>query len=258
MSISLRYYCRSGSVEANLQLFWHTSTCTAGCKTFDRAEESSPSPASAMSRGCYRYQWLHASRDPWNKMSAEDVGEISPTSSGAALGPAKRTVEGKQVRGKGNLLIQLEMFPVYLSFCTILPWDFLLDLVVAVYNLLHYACSSGYTYSREKELVDSLALRQEGFWDMQGGLVILVSQPLLTSWYRGWYIVGDCLSRELFRWLVPLPASYLHSSFLYVPSFMQYTYVVMCNVCCTCRHCTQPLVWGLSSLKKKNKQNKTG
>ena len=35
-------------------------------------------------------------------MSAEEVGEISPTSSGAALGPAKRTMEGKQVRGKGE------------------------------------------------------------------------------------------------------------------------------------------------------------
>ena len=40
-------------------------------------------------------------------MSADDVGEIAPTSSGAALGPAKRAVEGKQVRGKGIFLLHV-------------------------------------------------------------------------------------------------------------------------------------------------------
>ena len=154
--------------DANLQLFWHTSTCTDGCKTFDKAEESSPNaPASAISRGCY--QWHHAIT--WSLKQNERRGGWRNFSNFLRSCTRPRQEDhGREASARERwILLQRKMLPLWLCLCTLLPWwEVLLHLGLAVYTPLHRACSTGYTYSREEELVDSLALRQEGLRDMQG------------------------------------------------------------------------------------------
>ena len=119
----------------------------------------------------------------------------------------------------------------------------MLHLVVLYNTPFHCACSAGYSHSREEELVDSLALREEGFRDMQGLLAVCV--PFLPNW-----LLHDCL----LCWPVPLSTSWILTVgghlFIVVSLYplsctcLGFHTCVCIDVCC--EHCKQTLGWGSS------------